>query len=367
MNFQDELILSQYKECAIIDKARKVTLVQDIESNNFYIKKVCTEYSKEVFTILKENNFQGIPKVYHIIENEKQLTIIEEYIPGNSIKQLIDRSNSKNTEQVFSEAFATQIVTSLCDILEPLHNNAPPIIHRDININNVIIDSSNNVFLVDFDAAKQVDYQKNKDTILIGTPRYAAPEQYGYGQSDARTDIYALGILLNLLLTGKTPEEMLADENMNNKPSSAKLRKLIETATQLNPASRYQTVLELKKAFSGDWLTRAFISGENSKLPPGLRSKNVFALICFGLIYFTFIFFIIFSFVTEPFPNSINIAIGLSLLFFTPFIIFGNYLNIQKKLPLAKSSSLPEKLLGLFLWTALFCYIGIIFATLETY
>ena len=98
---------------------------------------------------------------------------------------------------------------------------SPPIIHRDITPFNILITSSLDVSLIDFNASKQFKKNKKKDTLLMGTQNYAAPEQFGFFQSDARTDIYALANLLNIMLTGFTPGAFLYQGTLSKVISKA--------------------------------------------------------------------------------------------------------------------------------------------------
>ena len=108
-------------------------------------------------------------------------------------------------------------------------------VHRDIKPENVILRGGDAV-LIDFDAARIHKPQAETDTQVLGTTGFAAPEQYGLGQSDARTDIYSLGVLMNVMLTGQHPSKKLAE---------GRIGRIIQRCTQVNPAKRYQTVLHL--------------------------------------------------------------------------------------------------------------------------
>ena len=110
----------------------------------------------------------------------------------------------EQTTLVYSDALA--IMRKLCDVLKSLHALTPPIIHRDLKLSNIILTSENLVYIVDFDTARYYESGQEQDTELLGTKEYAPPEQYGFGQSDARSDIYALGIIFNRLLTGEYPK-----------------------------------------------------------------------------------------------------------------------------------------------------------------
>ena len=117
----------------------------------------------------------------------------------------------------------------LCNILEALHSMTPPIIHRDIKPSNIIITSYNYAMLLDFNAAKQFSGQNESDTVLIGTPGYAAPEQYGFGSSSPKTDIYSLGIVLREMLDRITPvpdcRKMYSDDTSRKIPVCGRVKK----------------------------------------------------------------------------------------------------------------------------------------------
>ena len=131
---------------------------------------------------------------------------------------------------------AKEIMIQLCQALSVLHGFAA--VHRDVKPENVIL-RGNQTVLIDFDASRIVKVENNSDTVVMGTIGFAAPEQYGLNQSDARSDIYSMGVLLNLMLTGKHPSRELAKGRMG---------RIVRRCTQLNPDQRYQNVQQLMNA-----------------------------------------------------------------------------------------------------------------------
>ena len=247
MHYEDELRLSFYEEMAPLGGKQNITLVRHVETGHIYVRKKLTHFDREIFEFLKEGCFAGIPVIRELIEADGSLWVIEDYISGSSLAELLEQEN-------FGEDEACAIIADLCDILEPLHAHKPPIIHRDIKSSNVIIDGAGRTFLIDFDASKLVVPGRKRDTQLIGTEEYAAPEQYGFAQSDERTDVYALGILLHELLTGRLPSEACEDTQAapaaraaEATPSGA-LGRVINTATAMDPAGRYSSAAGLKRA-----------------------------------------------------------------------------------------------------------------------
>ncbi len=196
------LELSVYREIGNVDERSDIILVEDPETGKRYIKKLLTIYNKSVYEYLKENPIAHMPKINALYESSNCLIVIEEHIEGWTIAELIEKGP-------LSRNRAVAITIDICRILDVLHNLPKPIIHRDIKPSNVIITSRDEVFLLDMNVAKWYEPGKTDDTRHMGTENYAAPEQVGYGlsASSANSDIYAVGILLNVMLTGKFPKE----------------------------------------------------------------------------------------------------------------------------------------------------------------
>lgn len=127
-------------------------------------------------------------------------------------------------------------MTQICRALWVLHSMAA--VHRDIKPENVIVRGGDAV-LIDFDAARLHKPEHEADTQILGTTGFAAPEQYGLSQSDIRTDIYSLGVLINVMLTGQHPSKKLAE---------GKMGRVVERCTRVNPQRRFQNVLRLMEA-----------------------------------------------------------------------------------------------------------------------
>ena len=155
--------------------------------------------------------------------------ILEEFIPGITIAERLE-------QETLSESYVKEIISQVCDGLYAMHLNQ--IIHRDIKPENIIVMKNREVKIIDFDAAKIYKMYSKKDTRTVGTIGYAAPEQYGEAQSDERTDIYGLGIMMNVMLTGKHPV---------NEMATGKIGNIIEKCIMVNPSKRYRDVMEVKE------------------------------------------------------------------------------------------------------------------------
>ena len=165
-----------------------------------------------------------IPDIHSYWEEDGHLTVIEEYVQGTTLDALLEEGRLSCADRL-------RIVSDICDALSFLHSAPHPIIHRDIKASNIMLTDDMIVKLIDYDAAKIFHPDKGRDTTLIGTVGSAAPEQYGFAQSDARTDIYSLGVLIR---------EMFPDDS--------RFSQIVSKATQMEPKLRYQSAEELKRA-----------------------------------------------------------------------------------------------------------------------
>ena len=348
MKLEEELRLSFYKEIASVNERHGVKLVQHIDTGKVYVKKTLSHYDRSVFDLIKENHYPGVPVIKELIEADGLLIVIEDYISGHSVEEFLEN-------KTFTVRETIRVISNLCDILLPFHSNIPQIVHRDIKDSNVIIDNEGKVYLIDFDASKIVVQGRKRDTDLIGTEEYAAPEQYGFGQSDQRTDIYALGVLMNKMLTGMFPSENMF---------GGELSRVIKRATSIDPENRYQNVqrlmLALKNCYdSEDDNVEIEIHTESqqdsygllkrllSHLPypirelPGFRSGRPLyfwsALAWYAMLIALGFFAVAKNPEYTPAQNRFY-DIATFLLFIVPTLYLGNYLGVRDSLPWAKTS-----------------------------
>ena len=188
----------------------------------------------------------GLPRVYSCRMEQGCCVVEEEYIDGISLQELIDGGEK------MSALRAVSITSSLCKTLLHLHRNG--IIHRDVKPEHLMLTPEGKLYLIDLDAAMRILPDKKSDTRLLGTAVYAAPEQFGLTRSDVRTDVFAVGILLNLLLTGEHPAVVRCREG--------KLAEIIGKCTEMNPQDRYQDMTELLAALEDAAAEAREASGE---------------------------------------------------------------------------------------------------------
>ena len=223
-------------ECLAERRGVDTFLVQDREGAPYIAK--C--YDKRLWAIggdrdvLRGLEGAGLPRQTASFESEEMYLTVRDYIPGVPLDRYA-------AERELTEEEIVRICAELCDILGVLHHRPEPIIHRDIKPQNVIVRPDGHLALIDFDIARVYRRGQETDTRFFGTVAYAPPEQYGFSQTDARTDIYALGVLLRWLLTGSARENKMVSVY---RP----LAKIIRKCTAFSPNQRFSDVDQVKKA-----------------------------------------------------------------------------------------------------------------------
>lgn len=222
----------QYSAVMQLGRHSDVMLLRETSSGKLVVRRRVHKEQAEIYQRLRKIKQLNIPAIYDICEGEnEQYEIIEEYIEGITLEEMIQERGP------LSQPLAVSYIMRLCDILTKIHRAG--IIHRDIKPGNIIITPDEQLYLIDFDIARLHKEQQVSDTVILGTQGYAAPEQFGFQQTDKRTDIYAVGILLNKLLTGKLPQESLPQIRM---------AQIVLRCTKIDSSKRYQSAGQLKKA-----------------------------------------------------------------------------------------------------------------------
>lgn len=191
--------------------------------------------------LMKKLHHKYLPSIVDVITLEDSFLIVMDFVDGKSLDSYLQDGFCPQDKVI-------EWAKQLCDVLGYLHSREPAIIYRDLKPSNIMLKDNGQITLIDFGAAREFKQSnKNKDTVCLGTPGYAAPEQWGgNGQTDARTDIYCLGATLYHLLTGIEPKpaEMRPIRQINPSLSSG-LEDIILKCTQLKPEDRYQSCEEV--------------------------------------------------------------------------------------------------------------------------
>ena len=200
----------------------KVSIVYDKVAKNFYVLKERDLKAAEVYRRLSNIKSLYLPEIYQTVEFGGKLFIVEEFIKGRTLLDYLTYNNG------LDEKKSAQVLRQLCECLKILH--AQKIIHRDIKPSNVMLTENENVKLIDFSISRIEKENKENDTDFLGTKGYAPPEQFGFGQTDARSDIYSLGVTIQKIL----------GENYDGY-----LKKILAKCTEMDPKNRYQSVEEI--------------------------------------------------------------------------------------------------------------------------
>lgn len=226
---------SRYAFVKTLKGKENVSLVRSRGNGDLFVRKEYNVYNADVFNRIREAGIDGLPELIEINEVGNRLYTIEQYIDGDTLLEIFERTGPLDEDMIRT------IVMQLCRILKSLHAMNPQVLHRDIKPSNIMMDKQGKIYLIDFNASKQVHGNTSEDTVLYGTQYFAAPEQLiGYMASSPATDIFSLGATLSYLMTGMYHSQMIAP---------GKYKKVLMKCVEMSPKDRYQSVEEFEQAF----------------------------------------------------------------------------------------------------------------------
>lgn len=229
---------------AINEKANKTWAVKEVRKDGKMDFNMVRQGLLAEIDTLKKLSHPNLPSIIDVIEDDESFIIVMDYIEGRSLDKIIEENGAQ------PESFVVEWAKQLCDVFGYLHSRTPAIIYRDMKPANIMLKPDGNITVIDFGTAKNYEIDLG-ETTGIGTIGYAAPEQYigsGLGRTDARTDIYCLGITLYHLLTNVDPcKNIISDKSIRavNPALSRGLDSIIVKCTQHHPNDRYQSCAEL--------------------------------------------------------------------------------------------------------------------------
>ncbi|MGB0385199.1 MAG: ECF transporter S component [Ardenticatenaceae bacterium] len=228
------------------DKVVAIKEMSEAALTNRFEKQQARDAFEQEAQVLAKLTHTYLPRVTdHFSENGKQYLVMD-FINGNTLQDLLDRAGGAlDVQQVVEWG------QKLCEVLEYLHTQQPPIIFRDLKPPNIMVDHKGRVKLIDFGIVRLFKKGQNTDTISIGTSGYSPPEQHGNGQTDARSDIYALGATLHYLLTNRKPALSpfhFAPLRTLNSQVPLHVEQAIMRAVQRHPDDRWQSVRQMRNA-----------------------------------------------------------------------------------------------------------------------
>lgn len=228
---------------AMNERANKQWAIKEVRREGVYHYEVVRQGLAMELELLKKLHHPYLPDIADVIEGDNSLLIVMDYIEGNTLDRILNAYGPQPMADVIRWA------KQLCEVLHYLHTRKPPVIYRDLKPSNIMLRPNGDICLIDFGTAREYKEKQLEDTTCLGTRGYAAPEQYGgQGQTDARTDLYCLGMTLYHLLTGhnaaKPPYEIRPIREWNPSLSQG-LETVIRKCTNKNPEERYQNCAEL--------------------------------------------------------------------------------------------------------------------------
>lgn len=366
----------RYKEIEpLTDKLNGPVLVRKNDTNDFFVKKCYPLYLEEHLDALQKIEHRHLPKIEEVVVQDGKLWLYEEFVQGKTLTEVIQSSKTIETEQILT------ITMAVLEALGVLHNKG--LVHRDVKPGNIMITREGTVKLIDFDAVRAVDGEKERDTVQLGTMGFAAPEQFGFAESDERSDLYSLGIVMNICSVKEYPKKHLTQDPM--------LRGVVLKATKLEPAERYQSALEMhqelrqqrlrqiataKRAKSraatlgtytnnspnaSRWDTNNYVRQVNSiisrwceaiasffrKYIPGFRTEIMWKRVSAMVWYAFLIIGTIGNVLEQPTIGlRIQLVVDYFFMFILPIVLFTNFLDYQRKLPLFSSNNRVYRYIG---------------------
>lgn len=267
-----------YKEIGLLgeDEKTAMKLVRNEEGNTLLCKRIDSSLLP-IYRKLINVEHENIVTVYGITKDEYGILVVMEYFPSKTLEEKMLENG------IFSIRDMKSVILQIAKGVSTIHDLG--IVHRDLSANNILIDKNGRVKITDFGIARMYDKDKNADTRILGTHGYAAPEQFGFIQTDRKADVYAIGVLMNVMLSGKMPNEKLYK-------GDSKLMDIIQRCTSMKPSERYE-VEEIVDLLGYKISNISILKRRIIKSIPGFRSGNKvkMTLAIIEYLYMTYIYF----------------------------------------------------------------------------
>jgi serine/threonine protein kinase len=313
---------SQLWDFSLVSQIRKnLDLVQNKFTRQLMVRRISPAADYPVLQTLCRIKHRNLMEIYDVKTQDGVCISLCEYINGMTLDMRVEYY------QPFDIRSAKDILCQICDGLSQLHING--IVHRDIKPGNVMITDDGTVKIIDYSISRLIKPEQRKDTTVLGTAGYASPEQFGFTQTNGKTDIYACGVLLNYLLTGKLPNEQL---------HQGPLTTVIQQCIEIDENKRFASADELKKVLQGKKINRR----RPFRPLPGFRSKHVFPKIITVFFYIVWIFMLFvyingFSMImSSSLKNIIQQLILMAdiMVFWSalPYLLFGDVFRMSERI-----------------------------------
>lgn len=309
---KSKLLLWQFREIGQINK-NTVVVYNDYLQRQMILK-ILPRQNLPVLKDIMKIKHPNLMEIYDVMDDGINCNCLCEFVFGNNLDKIV--YNKMGVDPKIAEKWMVQ----LCNGVETLHQKN--IIHRDITPNNVMVDYEGNIKLIDFNISRERKQSASRDTTVMGTAGYASPEQFGFTQTGFGADIYAMGVLLNFMLTGKMP---------NVKLCSGKYASIVKKATQIKEEDRYSNVYQMELALQGNGNEKLSFADKFLLNLPGFRSNKtshkVIAIIGYVLYFILLYCAIDVTFINGDVESLINGFVAWSLV---PYICFFDVGNVSR-------------------------------------
>lgn len=232
-------LLADYEPLSLLKDGprRQTLLLRRRETGSLAVLKRSRDSQEDLtaeYGLLRRLAGTGLPAPLEGFREDGCTYLLREHVPGESLLDYAQKRGPLPAGEVYGAGL------SLCRTLKRLHSQRPPVIHRDIKLENIIRTPSGEYVLIDFGIARQYDAQSRQDTQVLGTPGSAPPEQFGYCQTDTRSDVYALGVVLHELASG--------EPRLDQGRLEPALQAVVDRCTRFDPADRYADAGAVERA-----------------------------------------------------------------------------------------------------------------------
>ena len=309
---KSKLLLWQFREIGQINK-NTVVVYNDYLQRQMILK-ILPRQNLPVLKDIMKIKHPNLMEIYDVMDDGINCNCLCEFVFGNNLDKIV--YNKMGVDPKTAEKWMVQ----LCSGVEELHNRN--IIHRDITPNNVMVDYEGNIKLIDFNISRERKQSASRDTTVMGTAGYASPEQFGFTQTGFGADIYAMGVLLNFMLTAKMPNEKLC---------SGKYALIVKKATQIKEEDRYSNVYQMELALQGNGNEKLSFADKFLLNLPGFRSNKTshkaIAIIGYVLYFILLYCAIDVTFINGDVESLIHGFVAWSLV---PYICFFDVGNVSR-------------------------------------
>ena len=279
--------------------------LQDQKEKSEAIRAFQTEAS-----LLATLDHPNIPKVIDYFNEAGRHYLVMDFVPGETLEALMHARSAP-----FPEDQVVQWGAQLCDVLAYLHSRQPPVIFRDLKPGNVMLQPDGTLKLIDFGIARLFKPGRSADTMAIGTPGFAAPEQHGRAQTDARSDIYSLGVMLHYLSTGHDPASdpfNLPAARLINPQFSPQFEGILSRATSLSANSRFASAAAMRQVLMGGQaaVSRGVQASPVQFQPKVQQRGSRWSLAAFAIVA-VLLFAVVITFLSKPTepPPTTSVAV----------------------------------------------------------